>query len=82
MVDDKEVKIMVARLVPTASTGLKLKTWVKKGTMNTPPPTPTIEAIIPMKKATSGSKIMSVGVNRVSLQRIRFQLYVEERIIQ
>jgi len=51
--------MIAARLVPKATDGSKSKIRHKTGTMKTPPPTPTIAAIIPTKNAMSGSRITS-----------------------
>jgi len=58
-VEDSDVKRIIVRLVPTDCCGEKPETRVRKGTINTPPPIPTIDAIIPTRKATRGARIIS-----------------------
>jgi hypothetical protein len=65
-VDDTEVKMIIARLVPTACCGENPEIRVRKGTMNTPPPMPIMAATIPTRNATKGAKIMSKGIIGVS----------------
>ena len=56
------MKIIVARLVPAAIAGvnsvLSGRSW-RAGTMKTPPPIPSMAAIMPTSTAMMGRKIIS-----------------------
>jgi hypothetical protein len=50
-VPDNDVNTIIARLVPIAIFGSKPKIRLREGTKRVPPPTPRIDARIPIKNA-------------------------------
>jgi len=54
--------MIVARLVPTASEGENPYAKVSSGTMKTPPPTPTIDATVPIRNPKNGSRISIIHI--------------------
>jgi len=67
------VNRIIARLVPEAICGEKLAlkgSNCRAGTMKTPPPMPSIAAMMPTSRATVGRRIISNGFVALSLLRV------------